>query len=264
VAVSYQTNARNAAIAAIVGLVDAGAAAGHLEVADDTGFGAGDIGADITLSDPAFGAPATGVVTLSGVPLQDTTPNNAITATLWRLRDSNNVEVLRGPAATSSGGDMTLSTNAQRAALDAITALLDGGGDIQLATDTGFGTIIGTLPLNADAFAAATGAAPATAAMNVSPAPSANATVGGTIAAARFRTSAGAEVFRCTVGEGSGDIPFAETTVTAGINLTITGFTLSQPATTGPSTGNLVLGSLTIALGIPVVVTSLTIDYPGS
>jgi hypothetical protein len=264
-AVSYQTNARNAAVAAIAALVDGGSAAGHLEVADDNAFGSGDIGADVTLQDPAFGSPSTGVVTLAGTPLQDSTPNNAITATVWRLRDSDNNEVLRGPAATSAGGDMTLSTAAQRAVLDAITALLDGGGDIQLATDTGFGTVVATLPLNTDAFAAATGAAPATAAMNTGTLVQALSTQGGTITAARFRTSAGGEVFRCTVGEGAGDLSLPETTIPgAGIMIRITSFTLTQPATTTASDGALVCGSLTISTGIPFVVTGLTLSYPAS
>lgn len=261
--IQLQPIAQNAAADAIVDLVDAGAGAGVLQIATAS-FAS--ILATITLQDPAYGAASAGSAALLGTPLSDTSADNTGTAAVWRIRDSNSNVVFDGPAATSGGGDINLSTTAQRAALDAIAALCNGG-DIQFTTagDTGFASPIATLPLNATAFASATGAAPATAAMNTGTAVQANASGSGTATLFRFRRSAGnssTPVFSGTVGTSGADINFNSNVFAAGVNVQVNSFTLSQPATTSASDGAIVLGSTSITSGQAVTITSGSYLHP--
>lgn len=259
-AITLQSNARNAAADAITALVDA-SGPGDVQVAT-TAFAS--ILATIALSATAFGAASGGACTLNGTPLSDSSADNTGTAAVWRMRDGAAAVVLDGPAATSGGGDINLSTAAQRAALDAITALLDGGGDIQFAVNNTFASILATLSLNSDSFAAAAGAAPATAAMNTGTPVSAAASASGTCTAFRFRTSGGTEVLRGTVGTSGADINFNSNVFASGTTVTLSSFTLSQPATTAASDGALVLGTLSITAGQAVTITSGSYTHPAS
>lgn len=258
--ITLQSNARNAAASAIAALVDV-SGPGDLQVAT-TAFAS--ILATIALANPAFGSPSSGAVPLQSTPLTDSAADNTGTAAVWRMRDGAATIVLDGPAATSGGGDINLSTAAQRAALDAVTALLDGGGDVQFATDSTFGSVLATLPLNSDSFAAATGSAPATAAMNTGTPVSAAASASGTATAFRMRTSGGTEVLRGTVGTSGADINFNSNVFASGTTVTLNSFTLSQPATSAASDGALVLGTLSITAGQAVTVTSGSYTHPAS
>lgn len=64
--------------------------------------------ATFTLQDPAFGAAATGVITLQGTPLQDTNAN-AGTAAQFSIFDGNALKQLEGTVATA-GGDINISS----------------------------------------------------------------------------------------------------------------------------------------------------------
>ena len=89
---------RNAAIAAVTGRVDNGAAAGKIRIytaskpaGPDTAISSQTLLAEFTLSDPAFTAGATGVQNLDVTPALSTTGLAAGTATWARVLDSNNV-----------------------------------------------------------------------------------------------------------------------------------------------------------------------------
>lgn len=105
--------ARNAAVNAITTLLDAGAAAGYIQIrtgakpATVAAADAGTLLATLTLSKPAFGAAATGVGTAAAVG-SDVSVDASGTAGHFRAKDSNNVTVMQGNiTATGGGGDMT-------------------------------------------------------------------------------------------------------------------------------------------------------------
>jgi hypothetical protein len=117
------TTARNAACDAIVDLIDAGSGAGTLEIweavagtnppatpitsisDDDTNYKKL---ADLTFSDPAFGAASSGTATASSI-TQDSSVNKSGTAEFWRAKDSNGVCYLQGSCGTS-GADLNFNT----------------------------------------------------------------------------------------------------------------------------------------------------------
>lgn len=97
------TAARNAACDAIVDLCDAGAGAGKLVIRTS-----GDVEvATLTLSDPAFGAAATGVATASAI-TSDTSATGG-TAAKFTLEDSTGAVVMTGTVGTS-GAELNLSS----------------------------------------------------------------------------------------------------------------------------------------------------------
>jgi hypothetical protein len=114
-ALSLATTARNAMCDALVDLLDAGAAAGKIEIRSGTRpatpntAATGTLLATVTLIDPAFGAASTGVATLTD-PASVTAAATG-TATWFRALDSNNNAVMDGDVtATGGGGDLTLAT----------------------------------------------------------------------------------------------------------------------------------------------------------
>jgi len=103
-ALTLATDTRNAACDAIVDLADAGAGAAHLKIYDS-----GDVLlADLTMTDPAFGAAAAGVATAAAI-ADDTSANATGTADYFTIEDSDSNEVLRGSCGTS-GADLNLNT----------------------------------------------------------------------------------------------------------------------------------------------------------
>jgi hypothetical protein len=97
--------ARNAALTAINTAIGA---SGDLQIttSGDTSFASPLI--TLALGNPAFGAASTGSMTMTGTPSGNATA--AGTAGLFRIRDSSDVEVLRGTVGTS-GADMNFSNN---------------------------------------------------------------------------------------------------------------------------------------------------------
>lgn len=107
--------AASAAADAVVDLVDAGAGAGKLRIYDgtqaataDTAIGAQVLLAELTMSDPAFGAASNGVATASAI-TADSSANATGTASWFRVVDSNNNAVFDGTVGTS-GADLNLNT----------------------------------------------------------------------------------------------------------------------------------------------------------
>jgi hypothetical protein len=110
------TAARNASASAIAALLDAGAGAGKLEVRTGTQpatantAATGTLLGTLTLSDPAFGTPVTGVVT-AGAITGDTSADASGTAGWFRAYDSDSNPVLDGSVtATGGGGDLQLNS----------------------------------------------------------------------------------------------------------------------------------------------------------
>src|SRR5690348_3378218 len=88
------TAARNATAAAVAALVDAGSGAGRLRIysgsqpATPATSPSGTLLLEVTLNDPAFGSPSTGVVTAAQSPALATTGLAANTAGYYRIVDS--------------------------------------------------------------------------------------------------------------------------------------------------------------------------------
>lgn len=116
------TASRNAAVAAVAALVDGGSGAGVLRVytgsqpATPATSPTGTLLLEMPLSDPAFGSPSTGVVTLDITPAVTDDGITTGTAGWFRICDSTEAAgtglgVIDGSVtATGGGGDLTLST----------------------------------------------------------------------------------------------------------------------------------------------------------
>lgn len=111
----HSTAARNAAAAAVTGLLDAGPGPGTIQIrsgtmpADPQTAATGTLLATVTLADPAAGAPATGVATIADP--ASATGVAAGTASWARFLDSTGTAVLDcDVTATGGGGALTLST----------------------------------------------------------------------------------------------------------------------------------------------------------
>jgi hypothetical protein len=110
------TSARNAAASAVVGLLDAGPAAGTIQIrsgampATPQTAATGTLLATVTLADPAAGAAATGVATISD-PAAVTGVADGGAFPYWaRFLDSTGAAVMDcDVTATGGGGSITLS-----------------------------------------------------------------------------------------------------------------------------------------------------------
>lgn len=107
--------AASAAADAVVDAIDAGAGAGLLRIYDgtqaataDTAVGAQVLLAELTFSDPAFGAASNGVATASAI-TQDSSANATGTATWFRVVTSTGTAIFDGTVGTS-GADLNLNT----------------------------------------------------------------------------------------------------------------------------------------------------------
>jgi hypothetical protein len=82
-----------------------------------TALGSNVLLAEVTLASPAFGAAASGVITLSGVPRSDNSINASGTASFFRMLDSGGTtNILQGSVGVGSG-DMQV---------DSVTFVLGG------------------------------------------------------------------------------------------------------------------------------------------
>jgi hypothetical protein len=107
VAVTYSTAAKNARLNAVVTLIDAGAAAGVLQIGT---AGMASVLAEFTLADPC-GTVATGVLTFDFDPdISDTSANNSGTAAAARIRDSDGNDIITGLTVGTSGTDIVLDS----------------------------------------------------------------------------------------------------------------------------------------------------------
>lgn len=111
-AIAYVSGLRSTRMDAINTAVNAGAGAGLLRIYDGTrpatGGAATTLLAELTFSDPAFGAAASGVLTASAI-TQDASANATGTASWFRVVDSVATVVMDGNCGTS-GSDLNLTT----------------------------------------------------------------------------------------------------------------------------------------------------------
>jgi len=103
-AVTYTTAVKNARMDAVAAQIDAGAAAGKLEIGTSA---MGSILATFTLNDPCAAAAASGILTLSGFP-KTVAAGNTGTAAAARIRDSNNNDIITGLTVGVSASDIIL------------------------------------------------------------------------------------------------------------------------------------------------------------
>lgn len=123
-ATRLSTTARNASANGVVDLLDAGAAAGEIEVrvgaqpATPQDAATGALLVTFTLADPAFGNAAVGVATLQGLPIA-AVGVAAGNAGWFRAMDSDGNAVFDGSVtATGGGGQLELNTIAISNGLD--------------------------------------------------------------------------------------------------------------------------------------------------
>lgn len=104
-ALTHVTAVRNTLANAITTAVDAGVGAGQVVI-----MTSGDVEvATLTMSDPSFGAAASGAITANAI--SDDTSATGGTAALFKVTDSDGTEVYRGTVtATGGGGDLELSS----------------------------------------------------------------------------------------------------------------------------------------------------------
>jgi len=119
------TASRNAAADAVVDRLDAGSAAGYVEIrtgaqpATGNDVASGTLLATIDLNDPAFGAAATGTATADVSPALTAAAVATADAGWFRAYDSDDNAVIDGSVtATGGGGDMQLNTIALVTAVD--------------------------------------------------------------------------------------------------------------------------------------------------
>ncbi len=100
------TAARNAACDAIVDLIDGGTTDANGDLVIQT---SGDVElATLAMSNPAFGAAATGVATAATI-TDDTSATGGGVAANFKLQNRDNTEIMRGDVSTS-GAALNLST----------------------------------------------------------------------------------------------------------------------------------------------------------
>lgn len=111
-AIAYVTALRNTRMDAIDDACNAGSGAALIRIYDGTrpatGGTATTLLAELTASDPMFGASASGVLTASAI-TQDSSANATGTATWFRVVDSSGTAVMDGNVGTS-GSDLNLTT----------------------------------------------------------------------------------------------------------------------------------------------------------
>ncbi len=255
-AITLQTNARNAACDAITALLNV-AGPGNLQIGT-TGFAS--ILATFTLSGTAFGAASTGVATMNGAPLQDASADNSGTAAVYRFRASGGTAIISGAVKTADdGADITLDVSAQNAALTAINTLIGTGGgtsviEITTAADTTFAASpkLATLPLNGtNAFNA-----PSAGSMTINGSPTVSAAAAGTAGLFRILNKAGAQVLQGTVSTSGADMNFTNATFGVGSTITVTGFTMSFPSGGAASSAVMVFANLAFTAGETVELTT--------
>jgi hypothetical protein len=106
-AITVAAATANAILDVVDDRINAGSAAGNLQVATSTAFTTAL--ANVTLNDPSHGTASNKSMALSVSPALSATILASGDAAAWRFRDSDNTEVLRGTAGESgSGADMII------------------------------------------------------------------------------------------------------------------------------------------------------------
>ncbi len=101
--VTYSSGLKTTRMTAVITAVDAGSAAGYMEICT---AGYATVLATITLADPSF-TESGGTITMAGVPKSDTDADNTGTAALARIKDSDGNVVISGLTVGVSGDSPT-------------------------------------------------------------------------------------------------------------------------------------------------------------
>jgi len=104
-AVTYTTTVKQARMTAVATAIDAGSAAGYIEIGTT---GMASVLATIPLTDPC--GSATGAVLTFTMPHSDTSADNTGTAAAARIRDSNNTDIITGLTVGLSASDIILDS----------------------------------------------------------------------------------------------------------------------------------------------------------
>lgn len=105
-AVNYASSLKDTRMTAVRDAIDAGAAAGYMEICSAS-YAA--VLATITLADPS-GTISSGVLTFSGMPKSDTSADNTGTAAIARIKDSNGNVIVSGLTVGTSDTDIVISS----------------------------------------------------------------------------------------------------------------------------------------------------------
>jgi hypothetical protein len=108
-AVTYSTAVKTARMTAVRDQIDAGGAAGKLEICSEA---YASVLATITLgySGASTGTVSGAVLTLAGFPRSDTSADNTGTAAIARIRTSEDADVITGLTVGLSGSDINLDS----------------------------------------------------------------------------------------------------------------------------------------------------------
>lgn len=104
-AIDYSTTVKNSRLTVVRDAIDAGSAAGRLEIGTT---GMGTVLATISLADPC-GTVSAGVLTFT-TPVSDTNADATGTAAAARIKDSNGATIISGLTVGTSGSDINLSS----------------------------------------------------------------------------------------------------------------------------------------------------------
>ena len=104
-AVTYTTTVKQARMTAVATAIDAGSAAGYIEIGTT---GMASVLATIPLTDPC--GTATGAVLTLTMPHSDTSADNTGTAAAARIRDSNNTDIITGLTVGLAATDIILDS----------------------------------------------------------------------------------------------------------------------------------------------------------
>lgn len=104
-AVTYTTAVKQARMTAVATAIDAGSAAGYIEIGTT---GMASVLATIPLTDPC-GSASGAVLTLT-MPHSDTSADNSGTAAAARIRNSNNTDIITGLTVGTTGSDINLDS----------------------------------------------------------------------------------------------------------------------------------------------------------
>lgn len=108
-ALAHSTAAKNAILDAIDALINTGAGTAQIKIRAGSVGAPGTVLATVNLGNPAFGAASSGAMTMSGLPVSDTSADATGTAGMFEITDRDGVVVVSGSVtATGGGGDMTM------------------------------------------------------------------------------------------------------------------------------------------------------------
>jgi hypothetical protein len=106
-AVTYSTAVKDDRMNAVDDAINTGVGTAVLEIGT---AGMGTVLATINLQNPAFGSSSSGVITLQGVPLSDTSADAGGTAAEARIKDRDGANVITGLTVGTGSEDIVLDS----------------------------------------------------------------------------------------------------------------------------------------------------------